>query len=67
MATATVSTSAREERYSVEDAAQQFGLSHWTVRAWCRAGRLEHYKLGRKIFISGSEINRVIDQAKVQR
>jgi excisionase family DNA binding protein len=59
--------STREERYNVNAAASRLGLSHWTVRSWCRSGRLEHYKLGSKIFIAASEINRVIDQSKVSR
>jgi excisionase family DNA binding protein len=67
MSTAMAEVGTHEKLFSVDATAERLNLSHWTVRSWCRSGRLEHYKLGSKIFIAASEINRVIDQSKVHR
>ena len=63
----TLDSTAREKRFNVEAAAGVLGVTHWTLRSWCRTGRLEHYKLGRKIFIAESELDRLISEAKVTR
>lgn len=52
---------ALEKIYSVKSAAEQLGgISRWTVYAWLSDGRLRGVKLGRRIMIMESELERLI-------
>lgn len=41
-------------------ASAQLGLTPQCIRAWCLAGRLEHIRLGRRIFIPSAELDRLL-------
>jgi excisionase family DNA binding protein len=53
-----------EQLLSVEDTASLLSISTWTVRAWVRSGRLSSVKLGARVLLPASEIQRVIDGAR---
>jgi excisionase family DNA binding protein len=46
--------------YSVDEAAKALTLSHWTIRAWIRDGRLRSAKIGDRRVIRESELQRLI-------
>lgn len=38
----------------------ELGLSPQRVRQWCADGRLEHVRIGRKLWIPSSEVHRIL-------
>lgn len=54
-----------ERPRTVDEAADELGLSVHTIRAWIAARRLAHLRLGRAIRIPAAEIRRVIEQSTV--
>jgi excisionase family DNA binding protein len=46
--------------YSVDEAAKLLTLSHWTIRAWIRDGRLRSAKIGDRRVIRESELQKLI-------
>lgn len=54
-----------ERPRTVQEAAEELGLSVYTVRAWVASRRIEHLRLGRAIRIPAAEIRRVIEQSTV--
>lgn len=54
-----------ERPRTVQEAADELGLSVHTVRAWIASRRLGHLRLGRAIRIPAAEIRRVIDESTV--
>ena len=54
-----------ERLRTVAEAAQEFGLSVHTVRAWVAARRIAHVRLGRAIRIPAEEIRRIIQENTV--
>jgi excisionase family DNA binding protein len=36
---------------AVETIAEEADVTHWTVRTWCREGRLPYMKIGRRILV----------------
>jgi len=45
---------------NVHEVADVMRVSHYTVRAWIRSGRLKATKLGRLVRIEPSEVQRLI-------
>ena len=66
-----VQSSRRDARPAVErprtvaEAADELGLSVYTVRAWIATRRLAHLRLGRAIRIPAAEVRRVIEASTV--
>lgn len=54
-----------ERPRTVQEAADELGLSVHTIRAWIASRRLGHLRLGRAIRIPASEIRRVIEESTV--
>jgi len=52
---------------TVEEAAQELGLSVHTVRAWIAQRRIAHIRLGRAIRIAADEIERILNDGTVPR
>jgi excisionase family DNA binding protein len=52
-----------ERLVSVAAAADRLGLSIWTLRAWCYAGKFASCKLGGRLLIPESEIERAITES----
>jgi excisionase family DNA binding protein len=55
----------RERPRTVQEAADELGLSVHTIRAWIASRRLSHLRLGRAIRIPAAEIRRVIERSTV--
>ena len=55
----------RERPRTVQEAADELGLSVHTIRAWVASRRLAHLRLGRAIRIPAAEIRRVIEESTV--
>jgi excisionase family DNA binding protein len=45
---------------SPSQASLELGLTPQRVRQWCEEGLLEHVRIGRKIWIPSSELNRIL-------
>lgn len=54
-----------ERPRTVAEAADELGLSIYTVRAWIGSRRLAHLRLGRAIRIPAEELRRVIEASTV--
>jgi excisionase family DNA binding protein len=48
---------ADERLIDVPTAAARLGISRHTVRAWIRAGRLPHVRLGRRVLLQVTELD----------
>jgi excisionase family DNA binding protein len=55
----------RERPRTVQEAADELGLSAHTIRAWIASRRLGYLRLGRAIRIPAAEIRRVIEESTV--
>jgi excisionase family DNA binding protein len=55
----------RERPRTVQEAADELGLSVHTIRAWIASRRLSYLRLGRAIRIPAAEIRRVIEESTV--
>jgi excisionase family DNA binding protein len=45
---------------SVKDAAAALGLTHWGIRKFIRQGRLRAVRIGRRVLIEPSELQRLL-------
>jgi excisionase family DNA binding protein len=54
-----------ERPRTVSEAAEELGLSVYTVRAWIASRRLAHLRLGRAIRVPAEEVRRIIEQSTV--
>ena len=52
---------------TVSEAARTLGLQESTLRAWVMRRKISYLKLGRSIRIEQSEIDRLLEQARVPR
>jgi excisionase family DNA binding protein len=55
-----------ESLKSIEQTAEVLALSPWTVRAYVRQGKIRPVRIGRRVLIEQSEIQRVIESGKVE-
>ena len=60
-----VTRPAAERPRTVAEAADELGLSVYTVRSWIASRRLAHLRLGRAIRIPAAEVRRVIEASTV--
>lgn len=49
---------------NVEEAARLLGISPWTVRAYIRDGRLRPVRLGRRVLLEETELERFIASSR---
>jgi excisionase family DNA binding protein len=61
----TAATGAR--LLTVQTCADQLGLSVWTVRLWAYNGKIASHKLGSRLMVSQSEMDRVISESERPR
>jgi excisionase family DNA binding protein len=52
---------------TVQACADQLGLSVWTVRLWAYQGKIASHKLGSRLMVSQSEIDRIISESERPR
>ena len=50
----------------VKEAAAALGLSHWTLRQYIREGKLKAVRIGRRILIEPSELQRLVEQGRTE-
>jgi len=60
-----VTRPAAERPRTVAEAADELGLSIYTVRSWIASRRLAHLRLGRALRIPAAELRRVIEASTV--
>ena len=51
---------------SVEESAELLGISVWTVRAYIRDGKLRPVRLGRRVLLEESELERFVAFSKAE-
>lgn len=51
---------------SIKTAAELLSISPWTVRSHIRAGKLRPVRLGRRVLLSETELERVIAENQTQ-
>ena len=49
---------------SVGEAAELFGISRWTVRSYIRDGKLKPVRLGRRVLVEETELERFVAENK---
>ena len=52
---------------SVRTAAEELGLSVWTLRAWAYSGRIGSHKAGNRLMIAPSEIDKIVRDSERPR
>ena len=48
----------------VKEAAEAVGLSHWTIRKFIREGKLRSVRLGKRVLVEPSELQKLIVQGR---
>jgi excisionase family DNA binding protein len=46
------------------EASQQLGLSHWTLRKFIRERRIRAVRIGRRVLLEPSELERLVKQGR---
>ncbi len=64
--TKTERSTERNTRLSVKEAAPILGVSVFTVRAWIRKRRLPFHRLGRRIVLDHSDLERFLVAHRVE-
>ena len=49
----------------LRQAAEVVGLSHWTLRAYVRQGKIRAVKIGRRVLIEPSELQRLVEEGRI--
>lgn len=49
----------------LRQAAEAVGLSHWTLRAYVRQGKIRAVKIGRRVLIEPGELQRLVEQGRI--
>ena len=49
---------------TIKDAAAQLSLSHWSIRRFIRQGSLRSVRIGRRVLIEMSELDRLIEEGR---
>jgi excisionase family DNA binding protein len=50
----------------VPKAAEAIGLSPWTIRQYVRRGKIRAIRIGRRVLIEPSELQRLIDEGRAK-
>jgi excisionase family DNA binding protein len=56
-----------ESLRSIEQAAEIWGVSAWTVRAYVRQGKITPVRIGRRVLIEPCEIARIVAEGRGKR
>jgi excisionase family DNA binding protein len=51
---------------SIRDAAARLGLSHWTLRKFIRSGALPAVRIGRRLLVEPSALERFVAQGRTE-
>jgi len=52
--------------YDVVTAASRLSISPWTIRKYLRSGKITPVRLGRRVLIEGSELERLVSESRGQ-
>jgi excisionase family DNA binding protein len=52
---------------SVNEAAHALSISPWTIRAYITAGKLKSVRIGRRVLIEPSELERIVKSGREPR
>ena len=55
-----------KQLYDVNSAARLLSISHWTVRGYIRSGMLQPVRLGRRVLLEESELERFVAFSKAE-
>ena len=55
------------ELFDIQRAAATLAISPWTVRAYIRAGKLEPVRIGRRVLLEETELERFVKEAKTNK
>jgi excisionase family DNA binding protein len=50
----------------LRQAAEAVGLSHWTLRAYARQGKIRAVRIGRRLLIEPGELQRLVEQGRTK-
>ena len=50
--------------FGLRQAAEALGLSHWTLRAWVRQGKVKAVRLGRRVLVEPAELQKMVAEAR---
>ncbi len=53
--------------YDINGAAQVLRISPWTVRAYIREGRIRPVRIGRRVLLEETELQRIVDEGRGTR
>jgi excisionase family DNA binding protein len=56
-----------DQLFDVEDSARILAISAWTVRALLRKGKLSPVRIGRRVCLEESELQRFIDESRTPK
>ena len=48
----------------LKEAAEAVGLSHWQLRKYIREGKLQAVRLGKRVLVEPSELQRLVEQGR---
>jgi excisionase family DNA binding protein len=55
-----------EPLQSIEEAARKLCLSPWTVRAYVRQGKIRPVRIGRRVLLEESELQRIVENGRME-
>lgn len=55
-----MATGTATQMHSIVTAAEQLGVSPWTMRTWVRLGRVPHVKVGRRVLIRVADLEQLL-------
>ena len=53
-----------ERLLSVQEAGERLGLSSWTIRRWINLAKIIPVRLGSRVLVEESELQRIIESGK---
>lgn len=53
-----------ERLLSVQEASERLGLSSWTIRRWIQLGKIRPVRLGSRVLLEQTELQRLVEIGK---
>lgn len=61
----TIVAAKEEQLLRLSEASKKLNVSYWTLRDWCRSGKVRHHRMGKFLMVSQAEVCRIIDASLV--
>lgn len=55
----------RHELLTLTEAVEELHLSRWTLRRWIEQGRLRAVRLGKRVLVPASEVDRLVREGSI--